>query len=167
VRAAVAGETQQKERTIPDFAQVCDKSGYMTLTGNIVDGRGTVEWVDLNGDPITVPVSASPPSASLGGGLPSESVSIILTGRVDGSLVIFPVLIEKDEFGQLEVALQGTTTMILRGDLGGSGSTGFRINGVTGAGIISFDEPPTIGGVVNMRFTADFVNSSGIFGGGL
>ena len=167
VRAAVAGETQQRERTIPDFAQVCDKSGYMTLTGNIVDGRGTVEWVDLNGDPITVPVSASPPSASLGGGLPSDSVSIILSGRVDGSLVIFPVLIEKDEFGQLEVALQGTTTMILRGDLGGSGSTGFRINGVTGAGIISFDEPPTIGGVVNMRFTADFVNSSGIFGGGL
>ena len=32
----------------------------MTLTGNIVDGRGTVEWVDLNGDLITVPVSASP-----------------------------------------------------------------------------------------------------------
>ena len=167
LRAAVAGETQQRERTIPDFAQVCDKSGYMTLTGNIVDGRGTVEWVDLNGDLITVPVSASPPSASLGGGLPSDSVSIILTGVVDGSLVIFPVLIEKDEFGQLEVALQGTTTMILRGDLGGSGSTGFRINGVTGAGLISFDEPPTLGGVVNMRFTADFVNSSGIFGGGL
>jgi hypothetical protein len=57
--------------------------------------------------------------------------------------------------------------MILRGDLGGSGGTGFRINGVTGAGIISFDEAPTLGGVVNMRFTAEFVNSSGIFAGGL
>ena len=167
LRAAVAGETQQRERTIPDLVQVCDKSGYMKLTGNIVNGSGTVEWVDLNGDLITVPVSASPPSAGAGGCLPSDSVSIILTGFLDGSLVIFPVLIEKDEFGQLEVALQGTTTMILRGDLGGSGSTGFRINGVTGAGIISFDEAPTLGGAVNMRFTADFVNSSGFFGGGL
>jgi len=165
LRAAVAGETQQRERTIPDFVQVCDKSGYMTLTGNIANGSGTVEWVDLNGDLITVPVSASPPSASLGGGIPSDSVSIILTGVLDGSLVVFPVLIEKDEFGQLEVALQGTATMILRGDLGGSGSTGFQINGVTGAGLISFDAPPTLGGVVNMRFTADFVNSNGLLGG--
>jgi hypothetical protein len=167
LRAAVAGETQQIERTIPDSATVCDKTGYMTLRGAIVDGRGTVEWVDLNDKLITVPVFASPPSASLGGGLPSDSVSIILSGSLDGSLVIFPVLIERDEFGQLEVSLQGTTTMIIRGDLAGSGGTGFQINGVTGAGIISFDEPPTIGGVVNMRFTADFVNSSGIFGGGL
>ena len=167
VRAAVAGETQQKERTISDVATVCDRSGYMTLTGNIVNGRGTVEWVDLNGDLNIVQVSASVPGASVGGGLPSDSVFISLTGSKDGALVVFPVLIEKGEFGQLEVALQGTTTMILRGGLGGSGRIGFQITGVTGAGLISFDEAPTLGEAVTMRFTADFVNSSGIFGGGL
>ena len=53
--------------------------------------------------------------------------------------------------------------MILRNSL----EEGFQITGVTGAGIISFDEPPTLGGVVNMRFTADFVESNGLFGGGL
>ncbi|MDG1943961.1 MAG: CotH kinase family protein [Halioglobus sp.] len=167
IRAAVAGETQQIERTIPDRAIVCDRSGYMTLTGNIVNGRGTVEWVDLKGDLITVQVSAAPPAAGVGGDLPSSSVFISLSGLLDGSLVLFPVLIEKDEFGQLEVPLQGTTTMILRGTLGGAGSSGFQINGVTGAGLISFDEAPTLGGEVNMRFTAEFVDSRGLFGGGL
>ena len=167
IRAAVAGETQQIERTIPDRATVCDRSGYMTLTGNIVNGRGTVEWVDLKGDLITVQVSAAPPAAGVGGDLPSSSVFISLSGLLDGSLVLFPVLIEKDEFGQLEVPLQGTTTMILRGTLGGAGSSGFQINGVTGAGLISFDEAPTLGGEVNMRFTAEFVDSRGLFGGGL
>ncbi|MFL3655511.1 MAG: CotH kinase family protein [Halioglobus sp.] len=163
LRAAVAGETQQKERTIVDQATVCDSSKYMTLTGNIINGRGTVEWVDLQGNLITVPVSASPASAGVGGGLPSGSVVIVLTGFQDGALIIFPVLIEKDEFGRLEIPLQGTTTMILRNSL----EEGFQITGVTGAGIISFDEPPTLGGVVNMRFTADFVESNGLFGGGL
>lgn len=164
LRAAVAGETQQRERTIPDVATVCDTSRYMTLTGNVVNGRGTVEWVDLNGDLITVQVNASTPAAGVpGGDIPSGSVFISLTGSQDGALVLFPVLIERDEFGSLEVPLQGTTTMILRGTL--VGGTNFRINGITGAGLISFDEKPTLGGVVNMHFTADFVNSSGIFGG--
>ena len=163
LRAAVAGATQQKERTIVDQATVCDPSKYMTLTGNIINGRGTVEWVDLQGNLITVPVSASPASGGVGGGLPSGSVFIVLTGFQDGALTIFPVLIEEDEFGRLEIPLQGTTTMILRNSL----EEGFQITGVTGAGIISFDEPPTLGGVVNMRFTADFVESNGLFGGGL
>ncbi len=166
VRAAVAGETQQRERTIPDVVQVCDKSRYMTLTGNIVNGSGIVEWVDLNGDLITVRVTASTPTAAAVG-LPTDSVFISLSGLLDGSLVVFPVLIERGVFGQLEVPLQGTTTMILRGSLGGSGSTGFQINGVTGAGLISFDEEPKLGSTVNMSFTADFVNSRGFFNGGI
>ncbi|MDG2046191.1 MAG: CotH kinase family protein [Halioglobus sp.] len=164
LRAAVAGETQQRERTIDDVPLVCDRSGYMTLTGNIVDGKGIVEWVDLSGELITVQVDAAAPAANVGGGLPSDSVFINMTGLLDGRLVIFPVLIERGEFGQLEVALQGTTTMILRGNLGGSGNTGFQIDGVTGAGVIRFDEAPTLGNAVTMSFEAEFVDSSGILG---
>ena len=164
IRATIAGERTQRENTIVDQATVCDDSGYMTLTGDIVNGSGTVQWVDLNGDLIIVQVTASTPAAG-GGGIPGDSVFISLSGFVDGSFIVFPVLIEKDEFGQLEIPLQGATTMILRGAL--EGGTNFQINGVSGAGIISFDEAPILGGVVNMRFTADFVNSNGLLGRGL
>jgi hypothetical protein len=160
IREEIAGETQQKERTIIDQAVVCDESSLTTISGRIINGQGTVEWQDLQGNSVIVHVSASPPAKG-GDDIPGGGVIITLIGSKDGALTIFPVLIEQAEFGKAEVHLHGTTTMILYGVF--SADTGFQNKGVTGAGTIVFDEKPEIGGVVNMHFSADFVLDDQLF----
>jgi hypothetical protein len=160
IRAETAGETKQQERTIVDQPIVCDESGRTAIGANFINGAGTVEWLDLDGNQVTVPVNALAPQED-GADIPDQAVMIILIGSLEEQTVIFSVLIGKSEFGKAEIPLHGSTTFLIYSAL--SGGSDFHAKGVTGAGTLYFDEMPEIGGTVNMRLSADFVLNDQLF----
>ena len=160
IRAEIAGETTQRERTIIDQPFVCDESSRTTISANIINGAGIVEWQDLQGNPVTVLVTALAPAEG-SADIPGQAVLITLIGSIDNQLVIFPVLIEKSEFGRAEIPLHGSTTFVIYGQL--SSDSGFQTKGATGAGTLYFDEMPEIGAPVTMRLSAEFVLNDRLF----
>ncbi len=165
VRAVIAGEQTQLERTFVDQAAVCDTSEITSISGSITNGAGFVAWEDLDGKLITVPVSASP-AVEGGAETPGNSVLITLIGSLNGELMIAPILIDPAEFGRDEIPLHGASTMIVLGSL--SGGT-FQMKGATGAGTLFFDSAAVLGAPVNMHFSAELLLSDrllGFLGGG-
>jgi len=156
VRASVAGELEQIERTIVDQETVCDMSNITTIHGSFSSGLGFFEYTDLDGNLISVPAISSSPSEGSPGIQLGEGVSFSLVGNVDGSPIVALVTIEKDEFGSAgEIPFHGVATTLFLIDLGNGGFW------FSGKGSITFDEAPEIGVPPTMYFFAELSMASG------
>jgi spore coat protein H len=153
LRAAVAGELEQRERTIEDEPTSCDESGLSTISGKFNNGLGYFEYVDDKGVTITVPAFAQPPELGLGQVLPGASISMILAGIVDGVTRVAFVTIEKSEFGPGEIPFHGFVTTMFLLEIGGE--QGVSTIGLTGGGSITFDEPPVLGESPTLHFSGE------------
>jgi spore coat protein H len=154
IRAAVAGELEQNERTIIDQpTAVCNDNNIVTISGSFSSGFGFFEYTNLDGDLQTIPAVASAPSLDAGVSIFSGSVSLTLAGNLDGKVRLALISIEKAEFGPGEIQLHGFATTLILIELGGS--AGFGIIGVAGDGSITFDEPPEMGQRPSLHFSAD------------
>jgi spore coat protein H len=153
LRAAVAGELEQRERTIEDQPVDCDDSGLSTISGSISNGQGYFEYVDEEGTLITVPAFASPPESGGLLGPFGNSVSISLIGRAGERILLALMQIEESEIGDGEIPFQGMVTSIFLLEVGGEQGVGFL--GLSGAGIIVFDLPPVLGEAPSLHFSGE------------
>ncbi len=162
LRAAVAGELEQKERTIVDQPTACDDSGISTISGSISNGLGSFEYVDGDGNLVTVPAFAAAPAAGGPGGVPGNSVSINVIGSVAGVTRLAIVTIEDTEFGPGEIPFHGFVTTVILIELGGE--QGVTVLGFAGAGSVVFDQSPAIGEVPSLHFSGELWLTEGGFG---
>jgi hypothetical protein len=153
LRAAVAGELEQVERTFVDEPTVCMPGEISRISGSFTDGFGFFEYADIDGNPVTVPAFASPPSADGAGNPLGGGVTINLIGNIDGATQLALLNIEENEFGQGEIPFHGVATNMFVIAIGGE--EGFRIIGFAGEGSVTFDEPPVLGEPPTLRFSAD------------
>lgn len=129
-------------RTIVDRARVCRAQDISPFRASFSNGRGTLEYVDEQGNTITLPTVLLPPEeggiGALGGGLSS-----VMVGSLNGNSVITLLLFETPGSGPGEVPLHGvaTTAILLRADEAGVP----RPYGVAGNGSFFLDAPAVAG----------------------
>jgi hypothetical protein len=162
LRAGVAGELEQEERTIVDQPIVCDDSAISTISGSISGGLGSFEYVDSAGELVSLPAFAAAPEEGGPGGTPGNSVAINVIGSVGGVTRLAIVTIEDTEFGPGEIPFHGFVTTVILIELGGE--QGVSILGFAGAGSIIFDEEPVLGEAPSMRFSGELWLTEGGFG---
>jgi spore coat protein H len=153
VRAAVAGEIEQQERTIVDQPTICRDENITKVRGSISSGLGYFEYVDAEGITITIPAVATPPSDDSGGAPLGNGIGINVIGALDGITRLALLTIEEPEFGALEIPFHGIASTLFLVQLGGPG--GAELLGIAGEGSIRFSETPVLGEPVSFEFSAD------------
>jgi len=153
VRAAVAGEIEQREHTIIDQPTICRDGNITEVRGSISSGLGYFEYVDAEGVTITMPAVATPPSEDSQGVPFTGGIGINVIGTLDGVTRLALLTIEEPEFGALEVPFHGIASTLLLIRLGGP--DGFELLGIAGEGGIRFSEPPVLGEPASFEFSAD------------
>lgn len=153
VRASVAGEIVQIERTIIDEPTVCTDSNVTSMSGSFANGLGSFEYTDENGELIVVPAFAAAPSLQgaanpLGGG-----VSMLLIGQHDGETIIAFINIEQGQFGQSVIPFHGVATSLFLIGLGGSDET--MVIGLSGGGDINFTQTPELDQPASFEFVTE------------
>lgn len=169
VRAAVAGESEQRERTIIDAPTVCTETRITEISGSFSDGLGFFQYTDIDDNQITVPAFATAPADAPGGSPLGDGISMNLVGNVDGVTQLALVSIERGDFGALEVPFQGVASTLILIKLGGP--EGVELLGFAGEGSIVFSAAPVLGQPASFEFSAelwlDDGRGFGPLGGGL
>ncbi|WP_279246773.1 CotH kinase family protein [Candidatus Litorirhabdus singularis] len=169
VRAAVAGDLEQQERTIVDAATVCAPTRITEISGSFTDGVGFFQYTDIDGNQVTVPGVATAPAEDAAISQLGDGISMTLVGRVEGDLQLVFVSIESGDFGNLEVPFHGLASTLILVGLGGP--EGFSVLGFAGEGLIVFSETPELDVPASFEFSAElWLNDGrgfGPLGGGI
>jgi spore coat protein CotH len=152
VRAAVAGELEQRERTIVDEERSCSEPQITTIEGSFANGFANYRYLDADGNPVDVVGVASPPDDQ--GLIPiGNGISITIFGQSGSGTRILLLSIEAGEFGPGEIPLHGISTTIF---LIGQGEDGeFGLIGLAGIGTVTLEAPVEIGQPVTGSFSAE------------
>ena len=169
LRAAIAGDLEQQERTIVDTPTACVESRITQVSGSFTDGVGFFQYTDIDGNQITVPGGATAPAEDAAVQPLGDGISMTLVGRVDGDLQVALVSIENGDFGALEVPFHGLASTLIVVGIGGP--EGFSVIGFAGEGSIVFSETPEPGVPASFEFSAElWLNDGrgfGPLGGGI
>lgn len=159
VRASLAGELVQLERTIGDVATVCMPPVETPISGTFAGGVGTMEYTDAQGEVVSVVGSASPLEISNNAPI-GEGPSITIVGAGRQGLRIALISVDPDELQVGEVSFQGIRTTLFL--VGPQGEAGFGLIGIIGEGSLVFEEEPVIG----QPLTGSFAGTLLLFEGG-
>ena len=152
-RDSVSGELVQVERTIIDEPRVCDESSISGIRGSFINGIGTFEYVNEDGETISLEAFATPPSVGGGAAAFGDGVGITMIGLSGGNTTIAAMTIEKGEFGNTTIPFHGTTTSIFLIQLPGEAE--FQFLGIAGGGSITFTDSAELGQPASFEFSSD------------
>jgi hypothetical protein len=167
LRAAIAGDLVQRELLIADEPIVCQKDHVSDITGTFTDGVGQLEFIDENGDLVTLAAIAKPPT-TINSGIPlafdSYFITVTMSASASNPARLVRLAVEKSEFDLGKVAFQGGASTFFLIQIGGP--QGGFLEAFNGPGNITFTKPPILGEPASFTLSAElwFVGEALIVG---